>query len=139
VQERLQLLDDLQGSLLRGLKVGWRDALAAWQGLRQRLLSRHPASQVAQRRQTCQQLHRRLGELARQRWATCQHRAAEAQARLELLSPMNVLGRGYSITTDAAGGGIIRAADQVRPGQRLRTQLHRGRIQSVVESGTDPG
>ena len=52
--------------------------------------------------------------------------------RLRLLSPENVLARGYSITTDAATGAVIRRAEQVKAGQQLRTRVQRGEIDSVV-------
>ena len=59
------------------------------------------------------------------------------QARLRLLSPGNVLARGYSITTDDATGQVIRAAGEVKPGQRLKTKLQSGEVRSVVEE-VDP-
>jgi len=49
-----------------------------------------------------------------------------------LLSPQNVLGRGYSITSDAETGKILRNARNARPGQNLRTQLKEGTVRSVV-------
>jgi exodeoxyribonuclease VII large subunit len=58
---------------------------------------------------------------------------AQLEARLRLLSPTNVLERGYSITTDAATGKVIRGATETRSGQRLKTRLKKGEIRSVVE------
>jgi exodeoxyribonuclease VII large subunit len=55
------------------------------------------------------------------------------QGRLQLLSPQDVLGRGYSITSDAETGKILRTARDARPGQNLRTQLKTGIIRSVVD------
>ena len=54
-------------------------------------------------------------------------------ARLRLLGPEQVLARGYSITLDARSGKVIRAARQTRPGQKLKTRLQSGVVQSVVE------
>ena len=62
-----------------------------------------------------------------------QERWQQAQARLRLLSPQQVLQRGYSITMDATTGRVIRAADEVRAGQRLKTKLQAGEIQSEVQ------
>jgi exodeoxyribonuclease VII large subunit len=58
-------------------------------------------------------------------------RLATAAASLSALSPLNVLARGYSVTLDAAGRAI-EDADQVQPGDRVRTRLHRGEIESEV-------
>jgi len=50
-----------------------------------------------------------------------------------LLSPDNVLLRGYSITMDAGTGRVLREATEVRGGQRVITRLKRGEFRSVVE------
>jgi exodeoxyribonuclease VII large subunit len=52
---------------------------------------------------------------------------------LNAVSPLNILARGYSVT-QAEDGSLIRDAAQVRPGDRIRTRLHRGRIVSRVEA-----
>jgi len=52
--------------------------------------------------------------------------------RLQALSPLAVLSRGYSITFDAQGR-IVRRAAAVAPGDTLRTQVHEGAILSRVE------
>jgi exodeoxyribonuclease VII large subunit len=52
-----------------------------------------------------------------------------------LLSPANVIERGYSLTMDAATGKLIRDAGEVRSGQQLKTRIKRGEIISVVETG----
>ncbi|MCX7827166.1 MAG: exodeoxyribonuclease VII large subunit, partial [Verrucomicrobiae bacterium] len=56
----------------------------------------------------------------------------ELSGRLALLGPQNVLNRGYSVTTRATDGKVITAAGQVRKGERLRTRLREGEIDSDV-------
>jgi exodeoxyribonuclease VII large subunit len=67
-------------------------------------------------------------------------RLAEKLARLRLLSPQNVLDRGYSLTFDAETGRVVRDAAWVRAGDRLRTRLRRGEVTSVATlvTGLDP-
>jgi exodeoxyribonuclease VII large subunit len=62
-----------------------------------------------------------------------QNRFVTLEARLRLLSPTNVLERGYSVTFDAETGQVIRDATEVKPGQRLKTRLKQGEIRSVAE------
>ncbi|MHB1501344.1 MAG: exodeoxyribonuclease VII large subunit [Candidatus Dormibacteria bacterium] len=52
--------------------------------------------------------------------------------RLEALSPLAVLGRGYSITYLAEGGQMLRDPSQVGPGERILTRLARGTVASTV-------
>lgn len=54
-------------------------------------------------------------------------------ARIESVSPLNVLARGYSLT-QTEHGEVVREAAQVRPGDRVRTRLHRGRLVSRIEA-----
>ena len=53
------------------------------------------------------------------------------KSKLALLSPYSVLDRGYSLTTDASGA-VVRSADQVKPGDVVRTRLASGEISSAV-------
>jgi len=59
-------------------------------------------------------------------------RTASLAAQLESLSPLAVLGRGYSLTF-AADGRLLRDASEVQPGELLRTRLANGEVTSRVE------
>ncbi len=50
--------------------------------------------------------------------------------RLEALSPLAVLARGYSITF--AGGRIVREASEVAAGEEISTRVGRGRLRSRI-------
>ena len=54
-----------------------------------------------------------------------------ATVRLEALSPLAVLNRGYAIVY-IEGGGIVRDAGEVRAEQRIRARLARGSVRAVV-------
>ena len=55
-----------------------------------------------------------------------------AQGRLDALSPLNILERGYSLVFDAAGN-LVKDASQVKEGDRIRARLHRGEIRARIE------
>ena len=61
------------------------------------------------------------------------HRLARLAASLEALSPLAVLGRGYSLTFRFDDKSLIRSADDVQPGQRILTRLANGQIVGRVE------
>ena len=62
------------------------------------------------------------------------HSLAETAGSLDALSPLKVLGRGYTITRRADNGEVLRAAEQVQPGEQILSVLRDGRILSRVES-----
>jgi exodeoxyribonuclease VII large subunit len=55
-------------------------------------------------------------------------------ARLEGLSPLAVLGRGYALVWDEATGALLRDAAETDAGRPLRIRLHRGAVRATVES-----
>ena len=132
LNESLQRLDDLQSGLVRCMKRGTKERRAAWRSLAERLLLARPVRALKLRRDLLHQDARRLRELARRYLLDFANRLATPAARLRLLGPEQVLSRGYSITMDAASGGVLRNANQVKAGQRLRTRLKQGEVRSVV-------
>ena len=133
LNEKLQLLDDLQSSLLRGVKYRWREYRTVWHDVGQRMLRVRPAQLLERRLESWRELDRRLCERTHQGVKDSQNRFVTLEARLRLLSPTNVLERGYSVTFDAETGQVIRNATEVKPGQRLKTRLKQGEIRSVAE------
>jgi exodeoxyribonuclease VII large subunit len=131
--DRVQRLDDLTASLLRHVKQGARQQRMAWRTLADRLGRVRPALVLKQRREVCQQVEQRLRERARHRLREWRDRLAALEGRLRLLGPEQVLARGYSITTDAETGKVLREAKGVKTGRRLKTRLQAGEVRSVVE------
>jgi exodeoxyribonuclease VII large subunit len=97
----------------------------------------HPAARLAAHRDLVLQLNARLAFAL----AHCVHRSGarleRLQAALAGLDPTAVLARGYSISYDAAGA-VLRDAENVKEGERLRTRLARGELHSLVEGRKKP-
>ena len=60
------------------------------------------------------------------------------EQRVEALSPVRVLERGYAVVR-APDGGVIRAADQVVPGQKIAVQVAKGTFTAVVAAPATTG
>jgi exodeoxyribonuclease VII large subunit len=133
LNESLQRLDDLQTGLLRCATQGARGRRVEWQNLATRLLRVRPAQLLKQRRELLKVGRRRLHELTHAQLRNLRNRFSAAESRLLLLGPEQVLSRGYSITMDAATGEVLRDANQVKPGQRLKTRLKKGEVFSKAE------
>lgn len=99
--------------------------LAARPALRQPLRRVHDLGQKLD--DTAARLHR----AARACLTREADRLAAVAARLDTLSPLNVLARGYSLTR-TADGRVVRAAADVAPGDRLVTRVASGEIVSRV-------
>jgi exodeoxyribonuclease VII large subunit len=54
-------------------------------------------------------------------------------ARLDAMSPLKVLGRGYAIATTASGRAV-RSADEVAAGDRVNVRVSEGSFAAVVET-----
>jgi exodeoxyribonuclease VII large subunit len=133
VNEFLQRLDDLQTGLLRRAKQGTKDRRVAWRNLATRLSRVRPEQLLQQRRELLKTNRHRLRELARVHLRNWRNRFGVTETRLRLLGPEQVLSRGYSITTDAATGKVLRQAAEVKAGQRLKTRLKTSEIFSRAE------
>jgi len=73
-----------------------------------------------------------LAAAARRRITVSQGRFGGLAARLEGLSPLAVLGRGYAVTWDAARTRIIRDASTLRAGDGVNITLERGSLDATI-------
>ncbi len=99
---------------------------------------RFPLERVQDAERRLDDLEGRLARLGSQRMDRERQRVAATAGRLDALSPLNVLARGYSVTRREADRAVVRAAHQVQPGDRLVTLLHNGSILSRVENSPPP-
>jgi exodeoxyribonuclease VII large subunit len=74
----------------------------------------------------------RLAASATRAIERAQARLASAAGRLESLSPLGVLARGYAVCWNNERTEIVRDADTVAPGDRVRVTLHRGELDCEV-------
>jgi exodeoxyribonuclease VII large subunit len=54
------------------------------------------------------------------------------QKRLEALSPLAVLARGYAVVTRKADGGVVSRVAQAKPGQQIRVRVVDGQFDAEV-------
>jgi exodeoxyribonuclease VII large subunit len=133
LQEQWQRLDDLQNTLQRCARYAYRAHSGACQNIIQRLWRLKPSEVLTRRTELVRLAQRRLREHSQRLLNGLRQRSLQAGDRLRLLSPLHVLERGYSITTDAATAKVLQSDRDVRPGQRLKTRLRQGHVESTVE------
>lgn len=119
--------------LAQGLRNHCRRAGARIDSLERRLTVQHPTHRIerwsSELQQQTQNLQREMN-----RWLVSERQRLATHAdRLEALSPLAVLGRGYSITTDPSGSPLL-SSQSVEAGDIIHTRLHAGNVVSRVES-----
>lgn len=125
-------VDELRARLVHAARLVHRRAAHRADVLAARLRAAGPRARLATGRHHLERLEHRLRAAITARLAAPRHRLARAAGRLDALSPLAVLGRGYSLTRTAAGE-IVRAARQVSPGQSVSVLLAEGRLDCRVE------
>ncbi len=122
-RQRLALA--LQGMVERG----W-ERLAA---LASRYVFRRPEAALRERTQRLDDVMLRTQTLMGHRLSLLRETTLGAGRRLEALSPLRVLERGYSVMM-GPDGRVVRAADDVSTGDKITTRLHKGTVLSEILS-----
>lgn len=128
-----QRVDDLSERLDNGLRNLLGRRLEQLARLEQQLAGQHPAVRVAGLRQQLIILSERV---ERRVTALVDHLGrehGEATARLDTLSPLQTLARGYSVAETTTDGTVVRDVAQLTRGQQLRLRLTRGQALCRVE------
>jgi exodeoxyribonuclease VII large subunit len=137
-REIAQGLRDCETRLREALVRRLEAARERLDGLAQRQAFRLPLERVRESERRLDEWAERLARAARQRLALARQRVESYAARLDTLSPLNVLGRGYSLTRREADQVLVRSPAQVQPGDRLVTLVAQGRFVSRVEEREGP-
>jgi exodeoxyribonuclease VII large subunit len=110
-------------------------ARAELRALETRIYRAHPHRRILQQRGELAAARHRLEALIRPALARPRHAVDAAHGKLEALSPLRVLARGFSLTQRADGHVITSAAD-VHPGDRIQVRLRDGAIDATVEGSS---
>ncbi len=96
------------------------------------LVQRSPRARLAARRARLDAMRAALLHAMQMRLAQAQGALATAAGRLESLSPLAVLSRGYAIARREPGGEVVRRATECAAGDRLRLRLAEGELRAQV-------
>jgi exodeoxyribonuclease VII large subunit len=121
----------------RRLAATLRSRLAAIEArldnLGRRRVFRRPLEMVFERARRVDELEARQTRAMANLLKTARGRLDATAAQLDSLSPLAVLGRGYSITERLPSGEVVRDASALAPGERIRTRLASGGAISRIE------
>jgi exodeoxyribonuclease VII large subunit len=128
---------DHLASARRRLEQCARASLTAEQRRLAALEPVHPRARITAERKRLHELERRLMRAGKGLTAGLRPRLARAAGKLDALSPLAVLGRGYSLVA-APDGSLLRDASTVAIGDALTVRLARGQLDVEVTQVQPP-
>ncbi|HEU5074053.1 MAG TPA: exodeoxyribonuclease VII large subunit [Polyangiaceae bacterium] len=131
--ERQQLLDDTRLDLERSFGRRVRERRHELERLHRRVLSQHPTAVLSRAHAAMAPLNARLHGALRARLAGSRASLAERLTRIEALSPLAILGRGYAIARDLEGR-VLTDASALSEGQHVTVRLAHGQFSAAVEA-----
>ncbi len=132
-QDVTEIMQGLRSRLLNALVVKASSYRSRVDAISSRPVFTRPLDEVHHRSRQTDDLTTRLHSAAKVQLREQQSRLTAISGKLDTLSPLGVLGRGYSLTQDQASGQLITAASQVTEGQQIATRLAQGTVVSTVE------
>jgi exodeoxyribonuclease VII large subunit len=124
----------LQQHLLQALRSQAATARARLEAMGSRRVLTRPVERIHELARRIDELEVRARRAVQHRLAVVREQLAAVGGRLDALSPLKVLERGYSVTRLIQSGTVLRSSDQARPGDLLETLLQSGKITSRVET-----
>ena len=124
-------LDDAAARLLRAIRTSLRHAGHRVELATRDLRARNPVMRLRHDRRRLDELTGRLDRALARGLDRRRHRLVGVTGRLDSLSPLAVLARGYSLTLTPSGQ-IVRSVGQVAVGDEVAVMLHEGRLTARV-------
>ena len=130
--ELLQRLDSFRSRMAQGTLNGLERQERRLKALAEKRVLTDPLAFVQDKRLQLDYVQQKLLTAAKAQGQEEQRRFAALAAKLDALSPLKVLGRGYAMARTEEGG-ILRSSAQVRPGDRIELRLAQGSLGCRVE------
>ncbi len=131
IHSRHQRLELLQHKMKAMQDSHHSSSNARLQALKLRLSQINPSVKIQNAKQRRVQLKQRLEQANEKNYLRNESKFRELSIKLDSLSPLAILGRGYSVTTDASDQ-LITNSETVQSGDIITSQLKAGSIKSQV-------
>jgi len=130
--QRLRL-DDLSSRLATSIQQSLGRRIDRFRMKLESLTHLHPGKRATEYSHRLRQIYRRLTVAGRSSMRFYRQRVEIAAGRLQGLSPLAVLERGYGIARVLPSREIIRDASRLRTDDRVNVKVHRGEFVARVE------
>lgn len=123
----IQNMDSASTAMVSALSSRLRFAKERFYAISSSPVLSSPMNYLEQRRLTLEHLQTRLVALQTQNVHHCRQRFISSAARLDAMSPLKVLTRGYAISS-LEDGTVLRSVKQLSPGQIVNIKLADGNV-----------
>lgn len=130
IQRQLRDLGHRLGESLRRQAAQARTRL---DGLAERRIFLKPYDLIHEASRRLDELDGRTTRALLQQVRRTREQLVGVTGKLESLSPLGVLGRGYSLTWRTRDGGLLRDASSIDLGEEITTRMSKGQVTSRVE------
>ncbi|WP_338365009.1 exodeoxyribonuclease VII large subunit [uncultured Pseudoalteromonas sp.] len=131
LNQKAQRLDELTIALQQGMRNRLYLQERALNNLIPRLMRQSPDKKLTQASHQLKQLQTRLEQAIQHKLQNAQNSLALQASRLDSVSPLSVLARGYSITKTPQGK-VVKSVEQIKTGDVLITELSDGAVKSTA-------
>ncbi|WP_113907200.1 exodeoxyribonuclease VII large subunit [Aliidiomarina celeris] len=133
IERQAQQLDELDARVQRAVQQRFRAAQQQLVSLQHRLNQQHPERELPLLKAALEQREQRLlSSMSRLMNVRVKHFQALQQS-LHIVSPLNTLARGYTLSFNTKGE-IVRSANQLKVGDALHTRFGEGQVVSEIKS-----
>lgn len=133
VRQRRQRCDELRMGLERAMGGQLESARHRFDQARRAIALLSPANQARRAAEKLVALRQRLTQSGRAAVERGRGRLQLLAARLEALSPLAILSRGYALAWKLPGEGLVRDAGQLAPKDRVRLRFGKGSATAIIE------
>jgi exodeoxyribonuclease VII large subunit len=133
IERQFQRLDELDRQLKRAMIQVFNQDLTQWEDFDRRLFFSSPSDRISKQQSDLSQRSERLSQQIGIRIQLHQKMIEKSIAKLDALSPLAILARGYSIARRMSRMTLIKEAGEMQPGELFHLTLHRGALISRVE------
>jgi exodeoxyribonuclease VII large subunit len=134
LQQRSQHCDELERRLARQMARQLVTLQSRTANLTGRLTLQSPEGRLKRERGRLASIQHALAGTINRRLGQLHQHVAGLGRQLQAVSPLGTLGRGYAIVRRTADDHVVRACDEVAPGDRVEALLDRGALICRVES-----
>jgi exodeoxyribonuclease VII large subunit len=133
LEDKISLVEEIRKALFRAAGNALKGRSISLSGLIEKLRILSPKRDLVVKSEELVSLRKSLLDIGHRLLDPYQKELSHTIARLDLVSPLGILGRGYALAT-TMDGKVIRESSSLSPGDRFLLLLGKGKVTASVET-----